>query len=72
MADEAKKAEKAEKTVKVLLLVARATTGATQQAGDILDVGEAEAKRMEAAGQCDILSDAEAEVAMKRRGKRGL
>lgn len=59
-----------DRKVYVKLIVGRASTSRVWSAGDVIQVGEAEAERMEAAGQCERLeAEPEIEKATKRRGK---
>lgn len=52
--------------MKIRMLVSRAGLNSAQSPGDEIEVSEAEAKRMIAAGQAELVRAAKAEKAVKR------
>ena len=52
--------------MKVKMLVSRSGPGGTENSGDTIDVSEAEAGRMIAAGQAELARSAKPEKAVKR------
>lgn len=51
---------------KVKLMVARVGTGFTQNRGDVIEVSGAEAERMVAAGQAELIREAKRETATRK------